>query len=200
MKLNLVSFHGLYSQGDNLEILVNGLEAEAEKKGIDVVTSQHDYPKLNATMGFRRWSRDIVRDYILKCLSLEFHKYPDRQLYVFCHSNATWGISRAIGKYYNKDYWDRDKIQIEKLFLFGSTIKRNFDWGRYPTIDVVNFVGTRDRVVWFSKFYKMGWSGRKGFKVKACNLTEVVNPWKHSDFALPENFDFIKSEVFKSWT
>jgi hypothetical protein len=193
-----VSFHGLYSQGDNLEDLVGRLKVEAELNDIDVVTSQHDYPKLNATMGFRRWARDIVRDYILKCLSLEFHKYPDRKLYVFCHSNATWGISRAIGKYYNHIYWDGNRMKIDRLFLFGSTIKRNFDWSRYP-LKITNFIGTKDRVVWFSKFFKMGWSGRKGFKIKAPNLTEIVNSWKHSDFVLPENFEVIKSEVFKGF-
>jgi hypothetical protein len=200
MKLNLVSFHGLYSQGDNLEILVNGLEAEAEKRGIDVVTSQHDYPRLNATMGVRRWARNIVKDYILKCLSLEFYKFPDRLLYVLLHSNATWGGSRAIQDY----YWDwngyghtHEKIRIDRLFLFGSTIRRDFDWSMYPDIDVVNFVGTKDRVVWFSKLYGMGWSGRKGFKEKSPNLTQHYNKWRHSDFVLPENFDFIKDEVFK---
>ncbi len=100
MELNLISFHGLYSQGKNLEILVNGLEAEAELRDIEVVTSQHDYPKLNMTMGFRSWARDIVRDYILKCLALEFYKFPEAKIYVFCHSNATWGISRALEKYW----------------------------------------------------------------------------------------------------
>ena len=198
MKINLVSFHGLYSRGDNLEILVNGLEAEAEMRGIDVVTSQHDYPKLNATMGMRRWARNVVRDYILKCLSLEFYKFPEAKLYVFCHSNATWGISRAFEKYFINGYargWC-EKIRIDKLFLFGSTIKRNFDWSMYP-IEVTNFVGTKDKVVWLSKFYGMGWSGRKGFKIKSFNLTQHYKDWKHSDFVLPENFDFIKDEVFK---
>lgn len=168
--------------------------------GIDVVTSQHDYPKLNATMGFRRWARDIVRDYILKCLALECCKYPDRKLIVICHSNATWGISRAVGKYYKHYYWDKDKISIHRIVLFGSTIKRNWDWGKYKSIEsVVNFVGTRDRVVWLSKLFKMGWSGRKGFKINAPNLTQVYNPWKHSDFVLEKNLDVIKEEVFRGF-
>lgn len=199
MKLNLVSFHGLNTQGDRLEILVNGLEAEAEKRGIDVVTSQHDYPRLTITMGFRRWARDIVRDYILKCLSLEFYKHPDRQLYVFCHSNATWGISRAFEKHYLNEIARKtidEFFKVDKLFLFGSTIKRDFDWGFYP-VGVTNFVGTKDRVVWWSKLYGMGWSGRKGFKTETPNLTQHYNKWRHSDFVFPENFDFIKDEVFK---
>lgn len=192
-KINIVSFHGLYSQGDNLSNLVERLTKEAEELGIDVFSSQHDYPRLNATMGYFKWSRDIVRDYILKCLSLENYKYPDRKLIVLCHSNATWGVSRAIGKYYEKG----QNMFINKLILFGSTIKRNYDWGRYPNIDVVNFVGTKDRVVWFSKLFKMGWSGRKGFKKGSDNLTQVFNPWKHSDFVLEKNFELIKNQVFK---
>ncbi len=195
MDLNLISFHGLYSQGDRLEILVNGLEAEAELKGIDVVTSQHDYPKLNVTMGTRKWARDIVRDYILKCLALEFQKFPEAKIYVFCHSNATWGISRAIEEYYYQEGLC-ERMRIDRLFLFGSTIKRNFEWAWYP-LQVTNFVGTKDRVVWLSKLYGMGWSGKKGFKGNPSNLTQHYNDWKHSDFVLPENFDFIKDEVFK---
>ena len=52
MELNILSFHGLYSQGNNLEILINALEFEAEENGIDVVTSQHDYPVLKIWHGF----------------------------------------------------------------------------------------------------------------------------------------------------
>ena len=198
-KINLVSFHGLYSQGDNLEDLVDRLKVEAELNDIDIVTSQHDYPKLNMAMGYFRWSRDVVRDKILDCLSIEYYKHSDRKLVVLCHSNATWGISRAIGKFYNDKDFIHDPINVSKIVLFGSTIKRNYDWGRYPSIGVVNFVGTKDRVVWLSKFYKMGWSGRKGFKVKAPNLIEIVNPWRHSDFVLPENFEVIANEVLRGF-
>ncbi len=198
MELNIVSFHGLYSQGNNLEILVNGLEAEAKMKGVTVVTSQHDYPKLRVTMGMRKWARNIVRDYILKCLALEFYKFPEAELIVICHSNATWGISRAFESYYDTNAGLCEKIRVDKLILFGSTVKRDFDWGKYPT-DVINFVGTKDRVVWFSKFYGMGTSGRRGFipENRINNLTQFFKPWKHSDFVLPKNFDFIKDIILE---
>lgn len=198
MKLNLIFFHGLKSEGDNGEILVNGLEAEAELRGIDVVTSMHDYPNLNMIRGMNPWARDMVRDYMLMCLALEYRKHPDRKLYVFCHSNATWGISRALEKYYGKSKGLCDRIRIDKLFLFGSTIKRDYDWSIYP-IDVVNFVGTKDRVVWLSKLYGMGWSGRRGFK-SDCNVTQYYNDWRHSDFVLPKYFDFIRDVVFGGMT
>lgn len=196
-KIHIVSFHGLYSQGDNLETLVERLRVHGEVLGYDITTSQHDYPKLNATMGYFKWSRDIVRDYILKCLALEYQKHSDRYLIVICHSNATWGISRAIGKYNEDVEFTCDRTDVSKIILFGSTIKRNYNWGRYPEIDVVNFVGTKDKVVWFSKLFKMGWSGRKGFKIAANNLTQIWSAWRHSDFVLPKNFELIKQHVFK---
>lgn len=196
MKINIVSFHGLYSKGDNLEILVEKLRMSGGALGHDVVTAQHDYPKLNATMGYFKWSRDMVRDYMLKCLALEYQKYPDRYLIVVWHSNATWGGSRAVGKYFTTTE-HIENININKIILFGSTIKRNYDWGRYSKIDVVNFVGTRDRVVWLSRLFKMGWSGRKGFIKVPNNLKQIFRPWRHSDFVLSKNFDIIKKEVFK---
>ncbi len=198
MKLNLVSFHGLKSEGDNLEIFVNGLEAEAEMRGIDVVTSQHDYTKLKVMRGWGQHSRDMVREFMLKCLSLEFYKFPSRLLYVLLHSNATFGGERALTKYYIDDLGLCEKIHIDKIFLFGSVIPRDFDWNRFPDIKVTNFVGSKDIVSWFAgKFYRMGDSGQKGFSVEAPNLTQYYNKWRHSDFVLPKNFDYIRDIVFK---
>lgn len=200
MKINIVGFHGLYSQGDPMTDLIKRLVRYGrEVLGYDIVWAQHDYPKLNVIMGSFPWSRDIVRDFMLKCLAIERSDYPDRETIVLCHSNATWGGSRAVGKYYNyplEKFRDKRPIKIDKLLLFGCTIKRDYDWGRYPDIDVVNFVGTKDRVVWLSKMFRMGWSGRKGFKPDASNLTQIYNPWRHSDAFLPENFDVIKEQVF----
>ncbi len=195
MKVKIVSFHGLYSQGDNLEIVTLKLMEELHKRGHDVIAKQHDYPKLNVAMGYFNWSRDIVRDYMFKCLQLERAKDPYHYTIVLTHSNATWGISRVVGKYFNTGNWS-EPIRIDRLVLFGSTVKRNYDWGRYP-IDVINFVGTKDKVVWFSKLFRMGWSGRKGFKIKSSKLTQIFRPWRHSDFVLPRNFDIIKSMVLK---
>ncbi len=185
MKIKIISFHGLYSQGDNIDNVANGLATELFRHGHEVRVVQHDYPKLNATMGWFQWSRDIVRDYMLKCLQLEYAESPNEYTIVLTHSNATWGISRVVGKYYNSSELLKP-IHVDKLVLFGSTVKRKFNWGRYP-LDVINFVGTKDRVVWFSRLYKMGWSGRKGFKILSRNLRQIFRPWRHSDYALPEN-------------
>ena len=195
MRINIISFHGLYSQGYNLEILVGNLARALQKKGHNIRTVQYDYPKLNVSMGYFQWSRDIVRDYMLRCLQLEYKDNPAYYTIVVTHSNATWAGSRLIGKYFNEPL--RHSIRIDRFVMFGSTVKRNFDWGRYLRLKVINFVGTRDRVVWLSKLFRMGWSGRKGFKIKSLNLTEVFRPWRHSDFVLPENFETIRNEVLK---
>ncbi len=201
MKLNLVSFHGLYSQGDNLEILVNGLEAEAEMRGIDVVTSQHDYPVLKLWQGRKRWARGMVREFMLKCFALEYRKFPGAGLITLWHSNATLGGMNALNRYYYDKAGLYDKIRIKTILLLGSVIPCDFNWGLFPEIEVINFVGSRDWVSGFAgKFYGMGSSGKKGFNIESSNLTQIYTDWKHSDFVLPENFDFIKSEVFKSWT
>lgn len=197
MQLNFISFHGLLSQGDNLEILVNALEFEAGERGIDVVTSQHDYPVLKLWQGRKRWAREMVREYILKSLALEYRKFPSSELILLCHSNATFGLTNALNRYYYEKPGLYDKIKIDKILLFGSVIPRDFNWDRFPHIHVINFVGSRDIVSGFSKFYGMGSSGRKGFTYPAPNLNQHYTDWKHSDFVEPENFELIRDEVFK---
>ena len=62
---------------------------------------------------------------------------------------------------------------------------------------MVNFIGSRDRISGFSKFYGMGASGKKGFIYPSPNLNQHYTDWKHSDFVKPENFELIRDEVFK---
>ncbi len=189
----MVSFHGLHSQGDNLEILVNRLEHDIETSpvGIDVVTSQHDYPKLGVIKGMGKWERDCVREFILKCLSLEFYKFPDREQIVICHSNATFGIYNALLK---MDQEACERFRIDKLILFGSTIPCDFDWNEY-SIKVVNFIGKKDKVVWLSKYYGMGRSGRDGFSISAPNLKQIACEWSHSQYADDFSYGVIRGEI-----
>lgn len=195
MQLNIISFHGLYSQGNNLEILVNALEFEAEARGYDVAASQHDYPVLKIRQGRKKWARDMVREFILKCLALEYRKFPEARLVVLCHSNATFGIMNALDRYSaNRHLYD--KIRIDTLLLFGCVMPRDFMWARYPLISVTNFVGSKDIVSSMSRFYGMGNAGQKGFVHAASNLTQVYTDWKHSDFVKEVNFNLIKAEFF----
>ncbi len=196
--IKLILFHGLYSTGANLSYLAQKMSEHLQKLGYTVIIAEHDYPKLNVSMGYFNWSRDIVRDYMLKCLQLEHSENSEAYNIVLTHSNATWGISRVAGKYFSKKLWlSESPIHIDRLVLFGSTIKRKYDWGRYPQINsVINFVGKKDRVVWLSKIFKMGWSGRKGFKIQASNLKQIYRYWRHSDFVLDKNFNLIAEHVF----
>lgn len=197
MDINLIAEHGLESYGYNLDILINDIECDMEFKDVDVVTSQHSYSKLSIWEGRRKWARKIIPQYLLKSLALEYRKHPEAKLYLLCHSNATFGIMNALILYYytEKGLWDR--INIDKLFLFGCVIPRKFDWNDYPEIDVYNFVGTKDRVSSMSRFYGMGNSGQKGFKIDASNLTQYYNKWRHSDFVSPKYRDYIKSIIMK---
>ena len=196
MDLNIISFHGLLSQGHNLSILVNALEFEAENRGINVVTSQHDYPVLGLWQGRKKWAREIVPEFILKCLALEYRKFPGANLILLCHSNATFGIMNALDRYYYERQGLYDRIKIDCILLFGSVIPRSFNWGLFPNINVTNFVGSKDIVSSMSRFYGMGDSGRRGFIIEAPNLKQRYTNWKHSDFVEPENFEIIKNEFF----
>ena len=200
IELNIIFFHGLYSQGDNGEILQNRLECDAEFAGINCVISQHDYPRLGVWSGWKGYSRDFAREHILKCLSLEFHQMialgsPGARIVVICHSNATFAIERALTKYYIDSKGLCEKIRIDKLILFGSVIEKHCDWSRFPDIDVVNFVGSKDRVSKMAPLFGMGSSGARGFKKKSDNLQQWFLHWKHSDFVDDANYGFIKNQV-----
>lgn len=197
MDINIISFHGLYSQGDNLEILVNHLESDMEFKGVNVVTSQHDYPVLGVWQGRKEWARKMVSQFILKVLALEFLKFPKAKIYVLCHSNATFGIMNALIEY-NKKPCLYDRIYIDELLLFGCVIPRDFNWNDYSNVNVTNFVGSKDKISGMSKLYGMGSSGKKGFKIDAPNLTQHYTKWKHSDFVLPENYEFISNIILEN--
>ena len=196
MELNILSFHGLYSQGNNLEILINALEFEAEENGIDVVTSQHDYPVLKIWQGWSKWAREIIAEYILKCLALEYRKFPEAECWSICHSNGTFGMANALNKYFYQKQGLYDTIRLDKLILFGSVIKDDFDWNRFPQIEVVNFIGRKDRVAGMAPLYGMGASGKHGFYIPAKNLTQIETSWAHSDFVNPENFELIRDNLF----
>ena len=64
----------------------------------------------------------------------------------------------------------------------GSPIERSFDWSKYPGINVVNFISTNDKVIFFARLYGMGRAGRYGFKKPSSNLRQIKVRWGHSGF------------------
>ena len=194
MDINLLSYHGLYSQGNNLEILVNHLESDLEIKGVDVVTNQTDYPYLRVVSGLMPWSRKVVPLLFLESLAKERLKHPEAKIYGIFHSNATFGIWNALAEY-TKNRNKYDLIKLDKIILLGCVIPRDADWSIYPDSEVINFVGTKDRVSGLATLFGMSNSGKKGFKINAPNLTQYYTRWKHSDFVLPENYEYIRDRI-----
>lgn len=192
----LLSYHGLYSEGHNLSILTNRLEFDLETKGYKVAVAQTDYPMLGAISGIKPWNRKVVPLLMLESLAKYRYKYPGARIWVLCHSNGTLGISNALVEYFKHYGKGRyDPIRIDKLILFGSVVKRNFDWGVYGRIKVLNFVGSKDRVSSLARLWWAGSSGKSGFKIDTPNLTQYYTDWKHSDFVLPENYEYIRERI-----
>ena len=130
----------------------------------------------------------------LESLAKERLKHPEAKICAIFHSYATYGIWNALAEYKKKPH-KYDLIRLDKIILLGSVISRKADWSIYPDIEVINFVGTKDRVSGLARFYGMDNSGKKGFKIKAPNLTQYYTRWKHSDFVLPENYEFIRDRI-----
>ncbi len=192
----LLSYHGLYSEGHNLSILCNRLEFDLEDRGYEVAVAQTDYPMLKILNGLKPWNRKIVPLLMLESLAKYRYKYPGARIIVVCHSNATLAISNALieyFKYYGKGRYD--PIRVDKLVLFGSVTKRSFDWTPYGRIKVINFVGSKDRVSSAARLWWAGNSGQKGFKKDTPNLIQYYTDWKHSDFVLEENYEYIRERV-----
>lgn len=196
IQINKLSYHGLYSQGNNLSIFDNRLEFDLESKGLRVVVSQTDYPVLGAFAGIKPWNRKVVPIIFLESLAKNRYKFPGAEIWLSCHSNATLGIMNALAEY-KKNRHKYDPIKIDRLFLFGCVIPRKFDWGIHPEIEVHNFIGSKDRVSSMARLWFAGNSGQKGFIPEPPNLTQYHTDWKHSDFVLPKNYEFIRDIMFR---
>jgi hypothetical protein len=194
MDIVKLSYHGLYSKGYNLSILDNRLEFDLESKGLKVAVAQTDYPVLGAIAGIRSWNRKVVPLLFLESLAKYRYKFPGAKIWASFHSNATLGIMNALAEY-KKNRHKYDPIKIDRLFLFGCVMPRKFDWGIHPEIEVHNFVGSNDRVSSMARLWFAGNSGQKGFKIDAPNLKQYYTKWKHSDFVLPENYEYIRDKI-----
>lgn len=193
--INILGFHGLYSHGDDLEILLNQLEFDIDGRGYKCVTSQHDYPYLNVWKGRKQWPRDAVRDLLLALLYGESNEFKKAKVVGLFHSNATFAISRALEKYNNGDSLCK-RIRLDKIILFGSVVPVDFDWGRFD-IEVVNFIAQGDWVSRIARFFRMGQSGYKGFNTPSPNLNQYWDKeGGHSSYTY-RWYDDIKKEVLQ---
>ncbi len=185
VKTNIITIHGIKTDGDDLYNLSKKLKEDLD---IDKVTNI-DYRYLLASLNYLPWVRNILQEYLAARLALLTYKYPRSKTLILAHSNGTWMLGKAIERYY-------PKFRIDNIFLFGSVLKRNFNWARYEA-RVINFIGEHDKVLLFSKtLYGMGWSGRYGFKWGCSNLKQFRFNWGHTGYM--EEYELIKSYTRKS--
>ena len=193
-KINIITIHGIESHGDMLEATAfEALKALPDDAYSHGIVTPIDYPRVRAAFHHFPFHRKAVEWGVARRLHEIALMYPDFDNVVMCHSNGTRALSRVLetaSRYYNiKSYKD---LGIKKVLLFGSIVSRNYDWSRFLDIDVVNFVGTKDKAVLFSK----GWSGRYGFKDPSLNVKEYKFKGGHSDYAkmmIPEILNEVAS-------
>ncbi len=192
-KINIITIHGIRSKGDLLESVAHEALAALPDDGYSHgMVTPIDYPFVRAISHHVPFVRKAIEWGIARRLHEIALMYPDFDHVVMAHSNGSRALSRvledALFKYHgirnHKDF------KLKKVLLFGSIIPRNYDWSRFEGLEVVNFIGTKDKAVLFSK----GWSGRYGFKNPAKNVWQYRFNGGHSDYAkmmIPE----ILSEV-----
>ncbi len=191
-KINIVTIHGIRSWGDKLEATaLEALLALNDGEYSHGIVTPIDYPRVLAVMHHIPWVRTVIEWGVARRLHEIALMHPDYDTVVMAHSNGSRALSKVLetaSKYYNiKSYTD---LGIKKILLFGSIIPRNYDWSRFSDIDVVNFVGQKDKAVLFSR----GWSGRFGFKNIAKNVKQYYFNGGHSDYAAKQ-FPQIAREV-----
>ncbi len=183
----IVTIHGI-RKGDKMKKLREKLAIDFPEHIIEKI----DYGYLRAFINYFPIMRTNVSKYVASRLETIKYKYPSKRVVVVAHSNGTWAIGRATEK--NNPM----RFRINGIILLGSVLKRNFDWGKFPFIKVINFISTNDKVVFLSKpFYFMGWSGRYGFKKKPLNLEQIYVKWGHSGFL--KQYEKIRNVVSRNF-
>lgn len=185
----VVGVHGVYSEGYSLDMVLKEIADSDDLKHKRIVTESIKYGKLLLSVGRFPFVRSLIAKYVAKDLEAISFKYQNAKIVVLAHSFGTWSIAKAIEKYGNM-------FRIDCLILVGSVIDRDFDWSEYNDLEVHNFVGEKDFVVFSSVLWGTGWSGRYGFVKtreirlffpgkdysKRDNLNEYYKQWGHTDY------------------
>lgn len=178
-KTVVVTIHGQESIGQNMALLSGRLDAEDFMD--DCVFINLRYTKLPTAINTLPWVRTMTAKYVAARLNGICNKYPDARIIVIAHSNGTRATRIAMDmRLKPKKKWPA--FRVDELILLGCPIKRNYDWGRHPKTQVLNFISSNDWVVWAARFYGMGQAGRYGFKKKPKNLRQFRVTWGHSGF------------------
>lgn len=185
IKVVIVTVHGIESKNENLEDLNNYLKGQ----GFDPETTHFTkivYGKVHTWIGRAPILRYITAELVSSRLSTLSYKYPNAKIILIAHSFGTWSTARAIERHYTK-------FNLDFLILLGCVIKRKFDWSKYSAIEVLNFVGKKDYVVFFARLYSVGRAGKYRFTKECDNLRQIETNWGHTDFI--KHFSVIKGEI-----
>lgn len=195
--IRLITGYGVRSSGDNIEGLADKITLALRLRyGIQAETSSIEVPYQWAIKQRRRFQREALVEILDSRLENVARRYPEDILILLVHSNATRAFKGVLVKGNYRLY------RLNQVFLFGSIIKRGFDWSKYPALKVYNFVGSRDKVVLFGALYRNGWSGRYGFYELANNLTQYfMDDWGHTSYASdPKTVDMVVGNIKKEIT
>ncbi len=190
MKVVLVTIHGQESKGKNLKELSLRLSKEPFARNWVFINIR--YPRLLTVVNALPWVRSMTAKYVAARLDTIDSDYPGYLICVVSHSNGTRATTIAIEKSHNPRI-KYLKFRINKLILLGCAVRRNFDWNKYPSIKVVNFISTNDWVIFWARLYGMGTAGRSGFKIKAPNLRQIQVKFGHSGFL--EQYEKIRDAI-----
>jgi hypothetical protein len=176
-KTIIVTIHGQESKGKKMFALSERLQKDLKRecKFINL-----RYTRLLTIVNTLPWVRTMTAKYIAARLDTIDSDYPNCRIICIGHSNGTVGISKAMDMRYARKGWPQ--FAVDGLILLGCPMKRNYDWGKHPHTEVINFVSKNDKVVFMAMFYGMGSAGRYSFKKKRPNLKQVCVKWGHSGF------------------
>lgn len=180
IKTVIITIHGQESIGKNLEILSSKLIKEDNMDNCIVINLR--YTKLWTIVNTLPWVRTMTAKYIASRLNtITNYQYKDAKIIIIAHSNGTRATRIAMDMR-SKPEKKWPMFRVDDLILLGCPIKRNYDWSNHYDTQVMNFVSTNDRVVWWARFYGMGGAGRWGFDYEPENLQQVYVKWGHSGF------------------
>jgi len=155
--LNIVSVHGVYSKGGDLATLCEQVSGDVGLSADRVKVSTIDYGVLLLILERMPFVRNLIAMIVANRLAACSYKYPNAKTVVVAHSFGTWATCEALRK------WG-EEFRMNALVLFGSVVSRNFDFSKFPDVEVHNIIGKKDIVVLSGALWGTGWSGIFGFK------------------------------------
>src|SRR3972149_3415775 len=155
--LNIVSVHGVYSSGDDLTTICEQVTGDIGLPLNKIKVSAINYGVLLLTLERIPFVRNLIAMIIANRLAACSYKYPNALTMVISHSFGTWATCEALRK------WS-EEFRMNALVLFGSVVSRNFDFSKFPDVEVHNIIGKKDIVVLSGALWGTSWSGIFGFK------------------------------------